>query len=278
MNSRNPMLALATLALSAMACGGSDATVTGYQLVLASGATPSVNAGDSVRVTVAARLSDNSIAPLSGNATVTWSANAPLVTAVSATPGAHGDLPAFGAAVTAVFISNPLRTDRPNDLGNELFFLDPGTAASPTFVLTGTLSGVTPAGTASLTFNVGPALVGNATNGAILYGAQGANCLECHGATGAGSPLASDGKYHYGGGAYDYPAQGLNAMAGHVAADASWNAALLAMSDRADMDNKGVESRAPMPDYLSTKPAGSQQVLTTQDYADIYAWLKTQTQ
>jgi hypothetical protein len=33
-----------------------------------------------------------------------------------------------------------------------------------------------------------------------------------------------------------------------------------------------------MPDYLSTKPAGSQQVLTTQDYADIYAWLKTQTQ
>jgi hypothetical protein len=278
MSSRHLMLCLAGLALAAPACGGSDATITGYQLVLSSGATASVHAGDSVRVTVASKLSDNSIAPLSGNATVTWSANAPLVTAVSTTPGALGDLPAFGDAVTAVFIANPLRTDRPNDLGNELFFLDPGTAAAPSFVLTGTISGVTPAGTASLTFNVAPALVGNATNGAILYGAQGANCLECHGATGAGSPVSSDGKYHYGAGIYDYPAGGLNAASGNLASDPKWNAALLAVSSRADLDNKGVVVRAPMPDYLSTKPAGSQQVLTTQDYADIYAWLKTQTQ
>lgn len=277
MSSRNSMLALATLALPVMACGGSDATVTGYQLVLASGATTSVNAGDSVRVTVASKLSDNSIAPLSGNATVTWSANAPLVTAVPATPGTHGDLPAFGDAVTAVFVSNPLRTDRPNDLGNELFFLDPGTAASPTFVLTGTISGATPAGTASLTFNVGPALVGNATNGAILYGAQGANCLECHGATGAGSPISSDGKYHYGDGIYDYPAGGLNAASGNLASDPKWNAALLAASSRSDMDNAGAAVRSSMPDYLAKKTS-SGALLTTQEFADIYAWLKTQRQ
>ncbi len=269
---RTPALALASLFVSSLvACGGS-ATVTGYQLVLPSGETPSVHAGDNVLVAVGATMSDGSIGSLPAGATVSWSV--PTVAAISATSAAPGNIPAFGAGVTAFFISNTLRSDRPNDLGGQLFFADPGTAAAPTLALTATVSGVTPAGTASLTFNVAAPLTGSASNGAILFGASGANCAGCHGATAAGSPANPDGSFSYNNSTYSYPAPGLDAEPGNLGSDPAWNPALLAMAVRADMDNGGLELRAPMPDFLTEKVNGAP--LSTQQIADIYAWLQTQ--
>jgi hypothetical protein len=73
---------------------------------------------------------------------------------------------------------------------------------------------------------------------------------------------------------YPYPAPGLDAEPGNLASDPAWTAALLAMAARADMDNGGLVLRTPMPDWLTAKADG--QLLTTQDFADIYAFLQTQ--
>jgi hypothetical protein len=43
------------------------------------------------------------------------------------------------------------------------------------------------------------------------------------------------------------------------------------------MDNGGVALRLPMPDWLSTPNPATGAPLATQDFADIYAFLKTQT-
>ena len=47
---------------------------------------------------------------------------------------------------------------------------------------------------------------------------------------------------------------------------------------RADIDNGGLELRLPMPDWLTEKNPKTGDLLTTQDFADIYAYMKTQTQ
>jgi hypothetical protein len=77
---------------------------------------------------------------------------------------------------------------------------------------------------------------------------------------------------------YAYPAPGINAEPGNLASDPSWNAALLALAARADIDNRGVALRLPMPDWLASPDPATGHLLTTQDFADIYAFLKTQTQ
>jgi hypothetical protein len=87
-----------------------------------------------------------------------------------------------------------------------------------------------------------------------------------------GPPYVLDGQ------PYDYPAPGLNAEPGNVAGDPDWNAALLAFAARADVDNAGVALRVPMPDWLATPNPATGKPLTTQDFADIYAFLRTQTQ
>jgi hypothetical protein len=74
---------------------------------------------------------------------------------------------------------------------------------------------------------------------------------------------------------YPYPAPGLNNAQGHLAGDPSWNAALLALAARADVDNNAVSLRVPMPDWLAGH-TGTGALLSTQDFADIYAFLKTQ--
>ena len=61
-----------------------------------------------------------------------------------------------------------------------------------------------------------------------------------------------------------------------LASDPAWNAELLAMAARADMDNGGLTLRQPMPCWLAMPNPATRQPLTTQDYADIYAFLKTQ--
>jgi hypothetical protein len=48
------------------------------------------------------------------------------------------------------------------------------------------------------------------------------------------------------------------------------------MAAHADIDNNGVALRIPMPEFFDGKD-GLGGTLGAQDFADIYAWLKTQT-
>ena len=124
---------------------------------------------------------------------------------------------------------------------------------------------------------VSPAPAGDWSRGAALYGAQGANCAECHGATGHGSVSTfGAAKFTIAGATYDFPASGLNAEPGNLASDSAWNAALFAIAARSDVDNRGTTLRAPMPSWLVRPNPATGRALTTQDFADIYAFLRTQ--
>jgi hypothetical protein len=65
---------------------------------------------------------------------------------------------------------------------------------------------------------------------------------------------------------------------GNTAGDPAWNAALFAIAARAEVDNGGLTLRLPMPDWLTEPSSVTGAPLTTQDLADIYAFLKTRTQ
>ena len=120
-------------------------------------------------------------------------------------------------------------------------------------------------------------------------------CSGCHGTNADGTQpmLLEDGGvylddagspvYSLQGGQYPYPAPPLSNTyqpddAGpNLAADPAWSATLLGMAAQGDFDNFGVALRFPMPDWSKgTGPTGKP--LTAQDFANIYAWLKTQTQ
>ncbi len=80
---------------------------------------------------------------------------------------------------------------------------------------------------------------------------------------------------------FPYPAPPLNNTttegSPNLAADPAWSAGLLGMAAQADMDNGGVALRIPMPVFFTAPDGTDGGVLGAQDFADIYAWLKTQT-
>jgi hypothetical protein len=163
-------------------------------------------------------------------------------------------------------------------LKNVLFILDPGTVENAAVEVAATVSGVAAAGNVTASINVDPTPLGDWTRGSTAYGSGGANCAGCHGATGHGTPLSQGlTVYSYAAGSYDFPAPGLNAEPGNTAGDPAWNAALFAVAARADMDNGGITLRLPMPDWLVEPDPGTKHVLATQDFADMFAFLKTQT-
>ena len=264
---------------------GSDAAtgaaaVTGYRLATAEGGPLTAVPGDGLQLVVLETLSDGTTAPLPSGATVTWS-GPPVVTALAAgTEPDAGVLPERGDAPAALWLVNPGRAPDANGAG-VLWVLDRGTATSPTVDVTAVVGGVTPAGVVSARIGVAPrgaALpkIGFGTGGAVTatisIGAPpagdatagkatfAANCATCHGATAHGKG----------------DAPGLNAEDGNVAADPDWNAATLAFAARADVDDLGVSLDSEMPNWL-TKKAANGKTLTAADFADIYAFLKTQT-
>jgi mono/diheme cytochrome c family protein len=122
---------------------------------------------------------------------------------------------------------------------------------------------------------IDPTPAGDWTRGGPTYAAA---CADCHGATGGGSSGAPEAtSYSIAGASYDFPAPGINAAPGNTAGDPAWNAALFAVAARADMGNGGITLRYPMPDWLAAPNPSTGQPLSTQDLADIYAFLKTQT-
>jgi mono/diheme cytochrome c family protein len=230
--------------------------VVGYAIGAASGAPLAAVAGDALRLVVLQKHADGSTAPLDATVSVTWS-GPPLIHALpeDADPS-DSILPQAGVAATGMWLSNPEHYSDA-DLDGVLWALDPGSAPNPGLHVTAAF-GVDPPVYVDATIPVGGTPPGDATRGAVTYAK---NCASCHGATGHGTP--------------DYP--GLNAEPGNVAGDPAWNAALLAMSARSDMDNMGLSLGEAMPKWLVRPTAGGKPP-TTQEFADIYAFLQTQTQ
>jgi mono/diheme cytochrome c family protein len=280
---RSPSRSLAwapALAAGLVACSSAPTVPPAPQLeiVTTSGAPLHAVAGDALSLKVVEAMPDGSTKELSAGATVVWSLPDTVTTLPPESTGAS-PLPAPGPNPTGAWIDNVSRPDRAADLEGVLFILDPGTVQNATLAVSATVSGGALPGSVLASIDVDPTLGGVWTRGAALYGAGGANCAACHGPTGHGSPGAPEAtSYSISGGTYDFPAPGINAEPGNLADDPAWNAALLAVAARADMDNGGVSLRLPMADWLATPNPATGAPLTTQDFADIYAFLKTQTQ
>lgn len=243
--------------LLAAGCGdsGSSANFAQYKIVPAKGGALQAAVGDAFRLSVVELLSDGTTKALASDATVVWS-GPPLVTAlpIGSTP-ADSILPQPVAAATAMWIQNPDHLTAAQVAG-VLYVLDAGSTASPSISVTATVTGgAAPAGQATATIPVAPFPVGNATRGQPLYTA---NCASCHGAKGEGGS-----------------GPGLNSTPDNVAGDDGWTPQLLGLSAQSNMDDQGVSLDLAMPKWLVIAGAGGQQ-LTTQNFSDVYAFLKTQ--
>jgi hypothetical protein len=262
--------------------GGSDASdgaIVGIEIVASVASEGGLQGapGDAIGLEVLYKLSTGGTSSVNSS-DVTWTGPTTVTAQNPNDAGPTSILPEAGAAPTAFFVNNPYRDS--ND--SILFITDPGTESSPTVTVTASVKGH---GSTSATVTVLPAPVGDAANGAKLFAMLHTPCAGCHGPTAAGSPAVDAGVYQIpigpGGEFYPYPAPGLNntstdAGGPNLAADPTWSAGLLGMAAQADMDNNGVALRAPMPRFyealdIDGKPLGAQ------DFADIYAWLKTQT-
>jgi hypothetical protein len=137
------------------------------------------------------------------------------------------------------------------------------------------VSGASAPVTADLT--VSPTPAGDAARGKTKYGAD---CSICHGQTADGTPPNGDGTFTIFGAPYPFPAPGLNNApgSGNLANDPDWNAASFAIAARSDTDNAGVALRLPMPSWLTFGDTDTKAPPTTQDFADIYAYLVSETQ
>ena len=268
-----------TLTALLVACGSSPASESSpepaapsLQIVRTQPGPLRAVAGDALKLKVIEVTVDGTVRDLPPEATVVWTSPAVLR---ALAPDANGSslIPESasspGAPPAAAWIDNGQRTDRNADLTNVLFIFDPGVVQNAAVEVSATVAGM---GDVRATIAVAPTPTGDWARGAARYRT---NCAACHGPTGHGSPEQDTPKsYGLDGHTYDYPAPGLNAEPGNVAGDPEWNAALLAVAARADIDNHGLALRAPMPDWLAMKPSAP---LTTQDFADIYAFLKTET-
>jgi mono/diheme cytochrome c family protein len=263
------------------ACGGtSDASPSPrLQIVAASGGPLSAVAGDAIALKVVLVEPDGTTGDLPADAKVVWTTPYPVVTlppnSIAASP-----LPVASAEPTGAWVENPYRPDQESDLANVVFVLDPGTVQNAELEVSATVSGMSLDGGVGVTANIAvdPTPAGDWTRGATLFGSAGANCAQCHGATGHGTPGPNDdGSYTIMGASYAFPAPGINAEPGNCASDPAWGAALFAVAARADMRNGGAALRLPMPGWLSALNPATGAPLATQDFADIYAWLKTQT-
>jgi mono/diheme cytochrome c family protein len=257
---------LAGLLLAGCSSSGAPGALA---IVTASGDSPKGVAGDALLLKVMQGTDE-----LPADATVTWS-GAPTVVALDPSSTAASPLPATGAAPTGMFVENPGRPDVASTIADVLYLLDPGTEPDGELKVTATVTG-SASGTASIAIPVGAALTGDAGRGATLYGKSGADCAFCHGAAAGGTAAGKGGMYSYDGGEYSFPAPGLDTESGDLGSDPTWNAVLLAMASRADMDNGGLTLRSPMPNWLAEPNPATGSPLTTQDFADIYAFLKTQ--
>jgi mono/diheme cytochrome c family protein len=257
MDSRKLLSSSFVTALFALAsCGDSgSSTFAHYQIVSADSTALQAHVGDAYHLSVVEELSDGTTKPLASDAQVTWS-GPPVVVALpeGSTPDSS-ILPQPGPAATAMWIENPDHLT-PAQVAGVLYVLDPGTDAAPSIAVQAAVAGGSePAGTASATVSIAPFPTPDPARGHTLYTA---NCGTCHGASGEGGV-----------------APGLNDEPDNVAGDPTWTPQMMGITARSNMDNLGVSLAASMPKWLLIDGA-SGQPLTTQNFSDIYAFLKTQ--
>jgi cytochrome c2 len=262
MTSKWSIVSLAVMTANLGACGGSGSSLTSteYRVVASDGSSPSATEGEALHLSIVEVMGDGTTAALPSSATVTWS-GPPTVNALPAgsTPAASV-LPQPGATATSMWVRNQDHLTEAQTNG-VLYILDKGTTPNPSVAVTATISGGAPAGTATAAIPVAAFPAGNAARGQTVYGD---NCTACHGAHGEGTAIAP----------------GLNnsvdaAGDPSVAADPSWTGALFAVAPLDNMDNQGVSLALSMPRWLITETK-SGQFLTTQDFSDVYAFLRTQ--
>ena len=265
--------------------GGGDADasspfVTAVSIVSAYGTPLQGAPGDAIPLVVTLTLSDGTTQAVPSDQ-IRWLAPQTVVAEDPYDAGVE-IVPEAGVQPTAFYVRNDLRGGSPGTL----FILDRGSVASPLVTVT---ARVPDGGVVSASVAVLPAPSGDAAAGGDLF-QHVLMCNGCHGETAGGSPLAvlPDGgaflldggpAYLIGGQTYPFPAPGLNAApgSGHVAVDPAWSQAMFAVAAQSDMDNKGVALRLPMPMWAGGNN-GTGNPLNAQNFADIYAWLKTQTQ
>ena len=266
---------------TAITDAGTDAVVTGMAIVNTNGGPLQGAPGDAVPLAVVFTLSDGTTRALPAGTTVSWIAPQTVIPQNPDDAGPNSVIPDAGNQPLAFYVLNPYRTPQPG----VLFVVAQGTDADASVTVVASLAD---AGTLSAVVSILPAPVGNPDAGANLY-LQWFNCVNCHGFSAAGTPpmLLTDGGLYLVNGApiysidgtdYPYPAPGLNNVAdsGNLANNPAWSAPLLGMAAQADMDNVGVSLRVPMAQWTG-KLDPSKTPINAQDFADIYAWLKTQT-
>jgi len=254
-----PAFSVVILCSLVVACSSAtpEPTVTGYKIVSADGSPLTAVAGEAKRLAVVQVTSDGTTAALGTGTRVTWS-GPPIVKALSiGSAPASSILPQLGGSPTAMWVQNPDHFTN-DELAGVLWILDSGTDPSPTVVVKASLSSSDPPGDLTANISIGSMPAGDIGRGQVMYGSD---CASCHGATGDGTT--------------EFP--GLNNTPDHVAGDPDWNASLLAMTARSDMDDLGVSLEPSMPKWL-TRLSSTGRLLSTSDFADIYAFLKTQTQ
>ena len=248
-------IVLGAVVLAGCGDSSSSADFVQYKIVGPNNGAPQGTVGDALGLKVVEALSDGTTKALSSNASVTWS-GPPAITAlpIGSTP-ADSILPQPGSAATAMWIQNPDHLT-PAQVAGVLYILDAGTAPNPAIDVTAMVTGgAAPAGQTTATVPVAPFPTGVASRGQPLYAA---NCATCHGAKGEGGS-----------------GPGLNATPDNVAGDDGWTPQMLGISARSNMDDQGVSLDVSMPKWLLINGASGQQLIT-QDFSDIYAFLKTQ--
>jgi mono/diheme cytochrome c family protein len=141
------------------------------------------------------------------------------------------------------------------ELAGVLYVLDAGTTSTPTLTVEATFASGGANGKASATIPISPFPAGSAGAGKAFYDD---NCGSCHGAAGEGGS-----------------APGLDTEPGNVAGDPGWTPQMLGLTARSNVDNMGVSLDPSMPKWL-TLPDKAGKLITTQEFSDVYAFLKTE--
>lgn len=261
--SRLAPFAVAVASTAVLGCGSGEQHIERYAIetrianqdVTTAGPDVSVSteAGDVVQLDIVGLTSDGDKVPAPADARIEWS-GIPSVTAQSDTgSGMMSQMESNGGTADCFRVQNPVRFGD-GDRDALVAFLR--ATAGTTEELRATVSGVEHAGTFDIHMTTSAAPSGDADRGKDLF----ISCASCHGTSGEGG---------------DGP--GLNAKEGNLVSDPAWDFALFAIAARVGMDNEGVPLAPDMPLWL-TRTAGDGKLLTTQDFADMYAFLKTQTQ
>lgn len=266
--------------------GDGASTVNPMQIVTTNGRELRGAPGDALNLGVVFVLADGGTVPVP-TSQIAWTAPETVVAQDPNSDSSADILPEAGAQPRAFFVNN----EYSGQYGpGALFIVDPGSASDGGVKVT---ASVADAGEVSVWIAISPAIDGgDPVRGQQLFDsvplAENLVCGSCHGMTAAGSPPIDGGQagtlYELpstNGDLYSYPAPGLNntsTPAGpNLAADPTWNAGLLGMATQADIDNRGVALRGPMPDFFLVVTDDAGATLNAQDIADIYAWLRKQT-